>query len=597
MLASLHRLAAGTLLMTCAGAANAQCTFQKIIPASLEGGGWSGAAVAMRADTVVMGEPFVDATNVNSGRVSIFKRSAGGSFNLVGFADAPNNISTAFDGFGTSVAYTAGGVAVIGAPYAAADDKGMIYFAEDTGPVEWTIKTSHTPADAGALDRFGCAVAADGQHALVGASHHDIVMGFVKTDTGGAYFYKRNPDGTWSPNGKADEPVVASRHVDDHFGAAVALEGEFAIVGCPDGERANVDGAGFVHVYKRISGVWQHLTTITPPGGGQVGGGFGRTLAYDGEYLVVGAPQFDFINENSGRIYIYRRDNNSFVFETQLGPDMPNWYTQFGHTLAVANGRVAVGTLEQEVHLYHKAPTTLWVKTTTYSDPDAGEGFGLALAASNENLLIGDPLDDNEGEVEGGAAYWMPFGLATNLSTQAPRIRVGDVFQSCTFGATNDGGATCGNSSASPDVWYMLTVDEPQNVTISTEGSGFDTVLSVHSNAPGNTGNQINCNDDDSPEVRWSRLTLAAVPGQPYFVRIAGYNNAVGHYTIAVTAPTQSCPGDVDGDGQVNFNDLNAVLGVFNTTGQNLPGDFDNDGDVDFADLNVVLSAFNTACN
>lgn len=56
------------------------------------------------------------------------------------------------------------------------------------------------------------------------------------------------------------------------------------------------------------------------------------------------------------------------------------------------------------------------------------------------------------------------------------------------------------------------------------------------------------------------------------------------------------CPGDVNGDGEVGFADLNIVLADFNTTGANLPGDTDGDGDVDFADLNTVVSAFNTEC-
>jgi hypothetical protein len=144
-------------------------------------------------------------------------------------------------------------------------------------------------------------------------------------------------------------------------------------------------------------------------------------------------------------------------------------------------------------------------------------------------------------------------------------------------------------------VWYALTVEETRNVAISTLGSAFDTVLSVHSAAPGNTSNEIACNDDFAAPERWSRVVFAAQPGMIYFVRVAGWNGAFGEYALAATS-TISCPGDADGDGQVNFNDLNAALGVFNTSGQNLGADFDLDGDVDFADLNTIISAFNTGC-
>ena len=55
-----------------------------------------------------------------------------------------------------------------------------------------------------------------------------------------------------------------------------------------------------------------------------------------------------------------------------------------------------------------------------------------------------------------------------------------------------------------------------------------------------------------------------------------------------------SIPGDVNGDGVVNFADLNIVLSNFGQTGAGIPGDADGDGDVDFADLNIVLSNFGT---
>lgn len=55
--------------------------------------------------------------------------------------------------------------------------------------------------------------------------------------------------------------------------------------------------------------------------------------------------------------------------------------------------------------------------------------------------------------------------------------------------------------------------------------------------------------------------------------------------------------GDTNGDGVVNFTDLNMVLSQFGQIGVGLPGDVNGDGVVNFADLNAVLSTFGSqAC-
>src|SRR5690606_16020663 len=63
--------------------------------------------------------------------------------------------------------------------------------------------------------------------------------------------------------------------------------------------------------------------------------------------------------------------------------------------------------------------------------------------------------------------------------------------------------------------------------------------------------------------------------------------------SVALVGP---CPADTNGDGVVNFADLNAVLGAFGQTGADLPADVNGDGAVTFADLNAVLSIFGSSC-
>lgn len=51
-------------------------------------------------------------------------------------------------------------------------------------------------------------------------------------------------------------------------------------------------------------------------------------------------------------------------------------------------------------------------------------------------------------------------------------------------------------------------------------------------------------------------------------------------------------PGDIDGDGVVDFADMSIVLNQFGLSGPSLPGDVNGDGAVDFADLNIILSNY-----
>lgn len=79
--------------------------------------------------------------------------------------------------------------------------------------------------------------------------------------------------------------------------------------------------------------------------------------------------------------------------------------------------------------------------------------------------------------------------------------------------------------------------------------------------------------------------------------RVTNYCGTTNSNSITLVV-TASCPGDTNGDGVINFTDLNAVLTQF---GQSVApgsgGDVTGDGVVNFSDLNEVLSNFGNTCN
>jgi len=63
---------------------------------------------------------------------------------------------------------------------------------------------------------------------------------------------------------------------------------------------------------------------------------------------------------------------------------------------------------------------------------------------------------------------------------------------------------------------------------------------------------------------------------------------------ITVTSQPIACPGDFDGDGEVNGADLSFILSTWNTTNES--ADLDGSGTVDGADLSVLLAAWGLPC-
>jgi hypothetical protein len=74
-------------------------------------------------------------------------------------------------------------------------------------------------------------------------------------------------------------------------------------------------------------------------------------------------------------------------------------------------------------------------------------------------------------------------------------------------------------------------------------------------------------------------------------------NSRTGEIQSFVIYLNNECAGDTNGDGVVNFTDLNTVLAAFGQSGDGLAGDVNGDGVVNFTDLNEVLANFGADCN
>lgn len=124
---------------------------------------------------------------------------------------------------------------------------------------------------------------------------------------------------------------------------------------------------------------------------------------------------------------------------------------------------------------------------------------------------------------------------ANDQCASAQAIGTG-TFTGSTTEATNDGTASCGSSSGSPDVWYVFTAPSATSYTFDTFGSSFDTVLSLRTECPRADGRdeEIACNDDADGTLQ-SKLTRAMAAGESVWIRMSGFGGAAGAYSLHVT--------------------------------------------------------------
>ena len=202
--------------------------------------------------------------------------------------------------FGGAVAQADGDVIVGMAGQNATNSAVHVYRKSDG---EWVEVAQLVRSDNdGNDDRFGRALAADGNLLMVGATTAD-------NSTGGVWVFERDADGNWMETAKLLPDTVSEG---DSFGRSIALSGDFAAVGAA----GTNGGKGAVYVFHRMNGEWTLHTTLQSPYDGD-GGFFGLNVAMSGTDLLVSAPFTGQTDETppQGDVYAYHYDeaNNTFA--------------------------------------------------------------------------------------------------------------------------------------------------------------------------------------------------------------------------------------------------------------------------------------------
>ncbi|HPQ40516.1 MAG TPA: FG-GAP repeat protein, partial [bacterium] len=235
------------------------------------------------------------------------------------------------DGFGRSVAIEADTI-LTGSPFngTGGAEAGAVYVYHYDG-VSWNQSQILIPAAIEPMDYFGYAVALSGDYAAIGATGDDA-GGFL---TGAVYMYRY--DGvTWNPDQKITDSAGDAW---DEFGAAVDLSGDDVFIGAPGDDDLAAD-AGSVFIYHSDGSAWTFSQKLTA---GSADDAFGKSISVDGSWAAIGAYGDDTGSTDSGAVYMYRFDGSGWVPYQTLKAGDAGAQDYFGLSVALDGQQLLVG--------------------------------------------------------------------------------------------------------------------------------------------------------------------------------------------------------------------------------------------------------------
>jgi len=397
-------IVAGTVLSPTDRLAWAQCQLSKIVPPDGAEDDYFGIACALSTDVAIVGAIGHDSAALDAGAAYIIRRE-GAEWGLESKLVAPH--ARVADGFGHSVAIF-GHVALVGALYADSDgkkDAGAAYVFVFDG-TRWNLEATLHAGDGEAFDKFGTAVATHGKWAIVGARGDDD----AGKNAGAAYVFKQEGR-RWIQEAKL---IAGDLSPDDVFGASVAFNGDFAVVGATQ-HLKNDPGAAYI--FRLKGGEWIEEAKLVASDRSET---LGNSVAVDGDWLVVGDPGNIGTGSGSGAAYVYHRDGGNWSQVAKLLPNTGGG-GGFGQSVSISGDYILVGDNSDSrrggsTYLFNRiGDDWVFVRTLLAGDPEADDHFGYSAGISGGYALVGAWRDDDKGDESGSAyTFWSTAGPDCN---------------------------------------------------------------------------------------------------------------------------------------------------------------------------------------
>lgn len=331
------------------------------------------------------------------------------------------------DFFGEALGIDASGDTIVSGAHRDDDntsDAGAAYVLERQADGTFAETQKLLASDGDSFDFLGFSAAVDGDFIVVGAPREDTGGSLA----GSAYIYQRQNDGSWAEIQKIQASDVDNASM---FGSSVAIDGPQLVVGAEDDDgQANNAGAAYIFELQG-DGTWLETAKITLPlsdpnttpgdNAGLARGGdrAGRSVAISGNTVVMGVPldtsNFNDISRNnhgSAAVFTKQADGTWAQEQLLLASDVAA-NDEFGQSVAVSGDRIVVGgplndddgNRSGSAYIFERN-NGVWAETTKLTASDAGDEFWFGYAVD----LDGDTAAIGAWQAEGtGVAYSYEF--------------------------------------------------------------------------------------------------------------------------------------------------------------------------------------------
>jgi hypothetical protein len=317
---------------------------------------------------------------------------------------------TVDDRFGSSVAIV-GDTIVIGAmgddllPPEFPPNQGSAYVYVRNAGV-WTLQTK-LQGDLDDSAAFGISIGMSGDTIIVGT----LGATFDAQENGSAYVFVRSGN-DWLRQAKL---TAADFALNDRFGFAVAIDGNTAIVGAYRKRIGNNNHQGAAYVFVRNGVNWSQQARLVADDGVQFDN-FGWSVGLSGDTAIVGAISGDGSFEEQGSAYVFVRNGSAWTQQAKLlaADGLP--FEDFGWSVAVSGDLIIVGArlahlnsdfdTEGAAYAFTRSDG-IWTQRTKFFAADAAQsnGFGASVAISGDTVVVGADNGNVGNNPHQGAAY------------------------------------------------------------------------------------------------------------------------------------------------------------------------------------------------